>query len=265
MPTLINNGIELYYETQGSGEPLVLLSGLATDSQSWLGCLPGLSKDHQTIILDNRGCGRSLPQDTQTSISLMAADVIALLDHLNLEQAHILGNSMGGFIALELATMYPNRVHKLILEATASKNTTENNIRFDNWAQSMEEDDDKLEWYREAFYWLFHHKIFNNPKSLEAKLTFASRYPYQQTASAFRKQLEAVKRFDARERLANISAETLILCGAEDLLFSTDYCQQSLAGIPNSKVVIINNAAHAIHVDNPHAFLTEVGQFLATP
>lgn len=96
MPIFNTNGTDLYYEIHGNGYPLVLLSGLATDSQSWLGCLSQLSMNHTVIILDNRGCGKSTPQETETSISLMAEDVIKLLNHVNIIQADILGNSMGG-------------------------------------------------------------------------------------------------------------------------------------------------------------------------
>ncbi len=263
MPTLNTNGINLYFETHGSGNPLILLSGLATDSQSWLGCLNELSKSHLIIILDNRGCGRTTPYEAENSISLMAQDVIALLDHLNIQQADVLGNSMGGFIALELALNYPDRVNKLILEATAGKNTAVNHRLFIDWANNMEDSNtDMREWYRETFKWLFHPKIFENTRTLEAKLTYASRYPYQQSPQAFRQQLNAVSEFDVNNDLHKINIPTLILCGKEDLLFSTEYIINNLQHIPSSQIHIIDNAAHAIHVDNPKAFLQEIEQFL---
>ena len=262
MPELAVNGIELYYEVHGSGRPLVLLSGLATDSQSWLGCIGVLKAEHQVITLDNRGCGRTIPHEIETSIPLMASDVIALLDYLQLQQADILGNSMGGFIALELAINYPERVGKLILEATASKNTVENHRLFIAWAESMHAGIDRREWYRETFKWLFHPKIFQNSKSLEAKLTYAAKYPYQQSVVAFENQLQAVSEFDVRDDLQKIQSPVLVLCGKKDLLFSTEYINTNLQNIPESTVIVIENAAHAIHVDNPAAFLQAVGEFL---
>ena len=262
MPELEVNGVKLYYEIHGSGKPLVLLSGLATDSQSWLGCIGSLKTEHQVIILDNRGCGRTMPHETMISISLMAADVIALLDYLQIKQADILGNSMGGFIALEIAINYSQRVGKLILEATASKNTPTNHRLFVDWAESMRRGTDKREWYRETFKWLFHPKIFDNSRSLEAKLTYAAKYPYQQSVAAFEKQLLAVSEFDVGDKLKRIQIPVLVLCGKEDLLFSTEYINTNLKDIPNSTIIIITEAAHAIHVDNPAAFLQAVKAFL---
>lgn len=262
MPELDINGIKLYYEVHGSGKPLILLSGLATDSQSWLGCIGALKTQCQVIIMDNRGCGRTIPHETEISISLMASDVISLMDYLNINSADILGNSMGGFIALELAINYPDRIGKLVLEATASRNTAENQRLFITWAESMSTGIDRREWYRETFKWLFHPKIFENTKSLEAKLTYAAKYPYQQSAAAFEKQLYAVSEFNVEDNLQKIQTPVLILCGREDLLFSVDYINNNLKNIPDSTTVIIENAAHAIHVDNPAAFLEAVRTFL---
>ncbi len=263
MTVLNTNGIELYYEIHGSGTPLVLLSGLATDSQSWLGCLNSLCKKHLVIVIDNRGCGRTAPQEVPTSISLMANDVITLLNFLNINKADVIGNSMGGFIALELAIKYPDCVNKLVLEASASRNTKKNNKLFNKWAENLCEVGDMREWYRESFRWLFHHKIFNNQKSLEAKLTYAARYPYQQSPKAFKNQLEAVENFDVTAELHKIKAQTLILCGNEDLLFPTEYIKTILEDIPNSKTIIVKDAAHAIHVDMPQDFIHHVDEFLS--
>ena len=263
MSLLNTNEIKLYYEIYGSGYPLILLSGLATDSQSWVSCLNSLSKKYMVIAIDNRGCGRTTPQESTTNIPLMAADIIALLDHLSVKRGNVVGNSMGGFIALELAINYPEYVNKLVLEASASKNTEENNKLFHKWAENLWGGGDMREWYRESFKWLFHHKIFDNQKRLEAKLTYAANYPYKQSAAAFKNQLEAVENFDVTASLYKIKTPTLILCGKEDLLFPVEYIKTSLEGIPNSKTIIVENAAHAIHVDMPQDFIRHVDEFLA--
>ncbi len=114
-------GIEMYYESHGDGEPLVLLPSTAFPADVWLPHqVPGLSKDLRLIILDERGIGRSTKYQGAYTIEQMACDTIALLDYLDIPAAHILGHSMGGRIALEAGLDWPGRVKSLILAATGS-------------------------------------------------------------------------------------------------------------------------------------------------
>jgi pimeloyl-ACP methyl ester carboxylesterase len=118
MPTIKTNGINLYYETQGAGTPLVLISGLGYSAWQWHRLAPLLAQHFQVITLDNRGVGWSDKPAGPYTASLLAADIVGLLDALGIEQAHVLGHSMGGFIAQALALEYPQRVRKLVLAAT---------------------------------------------------------------------------------------------------------------------------------------------------
>ena len=122
MPTVaLPTGIDLYYESHGAGEPLVLLPSTAFASDVWhLEQVNPLAERLNLIILDPRGCGRSSRPDRVYTIEQMAADVIALLDHLDVRAAHVLGHSMGGRIALTMALDHPGRVKSLILAATGS-------------------------------------------------------------------------------------------------------------------------------------------------
>ena len=103
MPMFSREDVDLYYECHGSGAPLFLIAGLASDSQSWQPIIGDLAAHFRVIALDNRGVGRTIPQDAPTSIRAMADDCVALIDHLRLPSVHVLGHSMGGFIAQELA------------------------------------------------------------------------------------------------------------------------------------------------------------------
>ena len=122
MPTeRISTGIDLYYETHGRGEPLVLIPSTAYGANVWEECqIPALSKELQVITFDPRGCGRSSAPEGVYTIDQMGCDVAALLEHLGLESAHVLGHSMGGRIALALALAFPGRVRSLILAASGS-------------------------------------------------------------------------------------------------------------------------------------------------
>jgi len=120
MPTTNANGINLYYEVYGQGEPLLLIMGLSLNSKSWFRTLPALSEHYQVIIFDNRGVGLSDKPNTPYSIELMAEDARAVLDAAGVETAHVYGISMGGMIAQKLAIKYPERIRSLILGCTTS-------------------------------------------------------------------------------------------------------------------------------------------------
>ncbi len=122
MPTVkLSTGVELYYESHGHGEPLVLIPSTAFSGEVWKPFqVPELSKSLNLIIHDPRGCGRSVVDQEVYTIDQMANDVVALLDHLGLRSAHVLGHSMGGRIGLSMALNFPGRVKSLILAASGS-------------------------------------------------------------------------------------------------------------------------------------------------
>src|SRR5262249_35957924 len=114
-------GIDLYYETHGQGEPLVLIPATGFAADVWLPAqVPALAESTQVIVFDPRGCGRSSQPSTEYTIGDMAADVVGLLDHLGLGAAHILGHSMGGRIGLAMALDSPRRVRSPIVAASGS-------------------------------------------------------------------------------------------------------------------------------------------------
>src|ERR1051325_10801928 len=123
-------GADIYYEEagQGGGPPMLLLQGLATDHVPWLRHLPVLGQSHRLILLDNRGVGRSGKPPGPYSTRQMAADALAVLDALDVASADIVGVSMGGMIAQELALAAPARVRRLVLVCTAARPRPEQDI-----------------------------------------------------------------------------------------------------------------------------------------
>ena len=118
MPTLTANGCQLYYEVHGEGEPLVLIMGLRRNIEWWYRQKDALSKCFKVIMFDNRGAGRSEKPQTTYSIGLFAEDTAHLMDALEVTDAHILGISMGGYIAQEFSINFPDKVRSLILGCT---------------------------------------------------------------------------------------------------------------------------------------------------
>ncbi|HLQ35229.1 MAG TPA: alpha/beta hydrolase [Chloroflexota bacterium] len=121
MPTVtLPTGIDMYYETHGSGEPLVLIPSTAFGCNVWYPQVPELSKRLQLIVMDPRGVGRTTHAGGFYTVEQLAYDVVALLDVLGVESAHVLGHSMGGRIALALTLDFPRRVRSLIMAASGS-------------------------------------------------------------------------------------------------------------------------------------------------
>lgn len=121
MPTLSVNGAEIYYEVHGQGQPLVFFSETACDGQIWkLNQVAEFAKDHRVILHDYRGTGRSSKPAMDYTTRMFCDDAAAILDHLGVRDAVILGHSMGGRVAQWVALEYPQRVSKLILASTGA-------------------------------------------------------------------------------------------------------------------------------------------------
>ena len=118
MPNATIRELDMYYEVAGSGEPLLLIMGLGADLNAWVRQTPVLSTRYRTVTIDNRGVGRSSKPPGPYSTAQMADEAAGLLDHLGVERAHVLGVSMGGMIAQEVALRHPRRVGTLTLVCT---------------------------------------------------------------------------------------------------------------------------------------------------
>ena len=254
------NGLTLFYEIRGEGPPLLLISGLGTNSLTWLTVRGGLSRQFRVITFDNRGAGRSDTPDTPYTIAEMAADARGLLDYLDIEKAHLLGHSMGGHIAQELAIRYPERDDKLILADTAPVSSDRNNIFFRDflgwWDKGMGLADRLRQWS----FWLFTPERFGDDSFIENYIKAAAGDPSPQSTAGFRGQAEAITSFDARGRLQGIRANTLILEGEEDILILPREAE-TLKKIPGSSFLSIPDAAHLLYVEQPEAFSRAVIEF----
>ncbi|MGR8935856.1 MAG: alpha/beta fold hydrolase [Gammaproteobacteria bacterium] len=263
MPSAKINGVDLYYQVQGAGAPLMLIAGLASDSQSWQPVTECLAQHFRLILPDNRGVGRTRPQDAETSIRQIADDCMALIEHLGVPSVNLLGHSMGGFVALECAIRYPDQVDKLILAGTSACNSARNNTLFHDWAAYLDSGMDPEYWFRNIFYWIFSQRFFQHEEALQAAVRFAVEYPYPQSRSAFKKQVQAVTAYNCLENLAAIRAKTMVLCGKEDLLFPPEESMALLRAIPGAVCAVIEHAAHSIHIENPMDFTNQLLNFLS--
>lgn len=262
MPTLDLPDLALHFETRGSGAPLLLVAGLASDSASWLTVWASLASRYRVVAPDNRGVGRTLPQDAPASIDAMADDCAALLDHLGIARAHVLGHSMGGFVAQRLALRHPALVHRLVLVATGAEPGAANVALFRDMAERLERGEALDGWFRRLFGFVFTPRFLADPFNAEAALRWALDYPYAQSAAGFRRQAEAVAAFDGRADLARIAAPALVIAGTEDLLFRASDVEAFAGQLRGARYTALDGAAHAVHTEQPKAFVDTVASFL---
>ena len=144
MPKLQVNGIDLFYDIKGMGEPLLLIAGFLCDHAYWSLIMPSLISQYQVIRLDNRGMGRSSAPETPYSLKQMANDVAALLNHLAIDKVHLVGHSMGGQIAQELVLAHPEKVQSLMLLSSLAKGDELFNSIIETWGELCANVDLKL-------------------------------------------------------------------------------------------------------------------------
>jgi pimeloyl-ACP methyl ester carboxylesterase len=229
MPTVQVNDINLYYEVHGTGTPLVLIGGLANDLSESEALIHPLAAQRQVIAFDNRGAGRSDKPDQSYSIEQMAGDAAGLLRELRIARADVLGISMGGRIALDLALAHPEQVNRLILVSTSAR------IQPRPW-------------------W------FGLSKLLATSPLFQSKYP--QPRYAFLRQLRASSAYDRTARLGEIHAPTLILHGRRDKIAPYALAQEMRAGIAGSRLVAFDGGHLFFLFRERRRFLDTAAQFL---
>ncbi len=262
MPDLSVSGISLHYEVEGSGPPLVLVAGLSSDGASWAPVTPHLTPHAKLILPDNRGCGQTQTNAGEVTIEAIADDIIALLDHLEIEQANILGHSMGGVIAMTIAARRPDRLRRLVLSATTPTVPPRARSIIETLVSLREAGAPEEDWYRSFFHWLFHPAFFESEAAVAAAIAMARAYPHAQSPGDMRRQVDALRDYDASALPAQIKAETLILAGEADLLFPPQAIAQNFRPLKNHRIEILPDAAHSQQWDQPQAFARAVVRFL---
>jgi len=259
---LFQNGVDLYYEVHGQGDPLVLIAGLTAHSGGWPFQVPVFAEKRKTILIDNRNSGRSAVTE-DGSVPVMADDVAALMDELGISSADILGRSMGGYIAQEVALRHSSRVRRIILESTAPISSVRNIMLFDQLLFLMEKGHDQRAVGAMFFLWENSPSLTSDPVLFDQALKQAMADPHAQTLKGFRNQVQATRTHDTRGRLNQISAPCLVIAGAQDLLIPVDEQKTLLEGIPNTRWLCLQGSGHGVHADQAERFNNAVLDFLA--
>jgi pimeloyl-ACP methyl ester carboxylesterase len=258
------DGVTIHYETAGEGAPLLLIAGLASDSASWGPIWAPLAERFRLIAPDNRGCGRTTPQDAPITIAAMAEDALAVLDAEGVETAHVLGHSMGALIATALALRAPGRVERLVLAGASFAQSGRNRALLSDMAAMRAAGAPQELWFRMLFYWLFADRFFEDEAAIAEAARLSVAYPYPQSDAAFAAQVAAAGDFSpSPEDLQSLEAPVLALLGEADLLFPPTQARASFAAIQRLEVVELPGAGHSLHWDDPAGFVAAATRFLA--
>lgn len=245
MSALRANGIDIYYETAGDGPPLALITGLGFASWSWYRQIPPLSRQFTTIAIDNRGAGQSSKPDEPYSIKAMADDAAAVLRHLDVAGAAIVGVSMGGYIAQELALGHPGLVSRLVLCSTsaggqdvvmASQETIDTLTReaAADWSPEVMKGTLNLR---------FSDRCITETPEVIAEYA-AGRGDARPPRHGWERQIAACFEFSTGDRLATLSVPTLVITGDDDPIVPHDNSKILADKIPGAELVVIPTGRH---------------------
>ncbi|HEV2060445.1 MAG TPA: alpha/beta hydrolase [Solirubrobacteraceae bacterium] len=255
----------------GSGPPVVFIHGLSGCWQNWLEQLPLFARDHRVIAVDLPGFGQSEMPVEEISISGYADAIDELMGELEIEEARIIGNSMGGFIGAELAIQHPERVERLVLVAAAGLSIE--SIRTER-KQGIRHRAENL-----VFFTLGHiasrsHQVALRPRLRHALLMLVAAHPQQLPGPlaaqqvlgsgkpGFSDALEAMCRYPLRDRLEKIACPTLIVWGEKDILVPVKDAAIFEELIPDSRKIIYKDTGHVSMMERPERFNSDVKAFL---
>jgi len=260
MPFAENQQTKIYWDEEGTGEPVLLIMGLGYPSVMWFRTRPLLAERFRTIAFDNRGIGRSDCPPGPYSIPLMAADAAAVLDACECESAHLYGVSMGGMIAQEFALQHPTHVRSLILGCTAA-----------GGPHAIRAEPEVIEFLKQR-------------AELDPVAAVAAAVPYMYDPAtpralidedeALRKQwplrpesyyaqLQGIIAWEAYSRLDQIKAPTLVIHGESDRLVPFGNGELIAERIPRARLVRLPRAGHIYTTDQGEAAQAAILEFLS--
>jgi aminoacrylate hydrolase len=237
-----HDGASIYWESVGSGTPLMMVAGLGGVATYWTPQVNTFSQDHQVLLHDQRGTGRS-SQIPVKSVEQMADDAVAVMDAAGIERTLYLGHSTGGAIGVALALKYPDRIAGLIINASTTHGDAYRHklLGLRKILLEMGRPDAYASYTTLLLY--PHWYINQHHESLIADEARAVQSMGCATAQASR--LDAILNFDPRAQLPQLNVPTLVLCARDDILTPLYFSEEYAALIPKAKFEILETGGHA--------------------
>ena len=260
--TMANVGdVDLYFEEYGNGSPVVLIHGLAGDCSAWQAQIERLEKRYRVIAFDNRGAGRSSAPDYPYTTRHFADDTIGLLDELGIsEPAHIIGRSMGGAIAQEMALAYPARVRSMIITASFGKLDPYGFQILDSINEVV-----KMQGYGPAAKiqsLFFFPPAYFNEHQQQMKVFETALAETDRPIHGYTNSTHACLTHDSIDRLPLVKCPTLVLAGGQDVLCSVGASKQLADRIPGCELKIYAEASHFFLIQCFEESMQDIENFL---
>ena len=265
MPTQRVDGIDVYYETHGTGSPLVMIPGFGSSSETWSPFWNRLAEAHEVVLVDPRGSGRTTSPDLPYTVRDMAGDVAGLMVALGLPEAHVLGASMGAMIAQEVAIARPELVRSLVLCMGTCGGPNSIPVPADVLRRlraavapppGTPREDSLHAWFGLLYSpeFLELHELQLREESLAVK--------HPATGVGFRRQGEAISTFDSFDRLPGLHMPTLVLAGEEDVLIDPRNSHILAQRIPGARLRVFPHSGHAFTREKEAEVVAEIREFL---
>lgn len=250
---------KLVYQVEGTGDPILFISGTNDDKNAWAENVPAF-EGYQRITFDNRDVGESPRATEPYTVADMAADAKNLLDELGLVRVHVVGHSMGGTIAQELALLAPERVRSLVLVATFARVDHYLAELIEDWKQTRRALSSRDFARNATFFWCGGSII--EDLGMDQILELMEPVVAAQETEAFARQLDAVTARDRRPMLGSIGVPTLVIWGDEDTTVRRGIAKELADGIPGARFQVIERSGHSPLFEQVEQFNAMVLEFL---
>lgn len=256
--------VRCYYELLGSGDPIVLIPGVGRTCRLWDDVTSELSKSFSLILFDNRGLGRSIEKRPAQTLSDLAVDLVELLDHLQLERAHVLGLSFGGLLAQQFALDHPSRVDRLVLVSCGNRFSPYLTGMARLLGQALRHFPPEL--FRQTIELLGTSPTFFDAHAEEIDREVAAQCAAAIPRGAIARQLRCLGCRDIAggDREYRIASPTLVIAGDHDVLIPACYAREMARQIPGSEFLLVRGCGHNPFAEKPDAVLPRLVEFLLT-
>ncbi len=264
MPRTRVGELELNYEVEGQGPPVLMLMGLGGDLQGWALLRAELARLYRLVLLDNRDAGGSDEARGAYTLADMATDALGVMDHLGIERFHVAGASMGGAIAQHMALQAPVRVASMALVSTWGRTDAFLGAIFRHW-RLLAGVVSAQDFLAGQLPWAFTYRYFQQPPAalMELQAGRGARGELLKSVGAYQRQADACLAHDVLDLLILLQTPTLVVVGEDDILTPARYARALATSLPRAQVTLVPAGSHACFLETPKPVTERLLAFLA--